>query len=99
MRLVAWFLLAMASIAGLGGWAVVALRAQKGESIAPWKRALDEGTVILLEARSTDKVAKTILPTSTLSPKSPAGDFRVPPPPANLPDLPPPTVEERSTRR
>jgi hypothetical protein len=99
MRLVAWFVTAMLSIAGLGGWVVVSMRRTERASVAPWKKALEEGTVILLEARSTDSVAKTILPTSSQSSAPATGDFRIPPPPANLPELPPPAIDGRPTRR
>ncbi len=96
MRLVAWCVVAMASVAALGGWSVVAMRGEQTKEVAPWKKALEEGTVIRLEHRTTEKVATSILPTSAVVDD---GEYRIPAPPANLPSLPPPAIDGESTRR
>jgi hypothetical protein len=96
MRLVAWCVVAMASVAALGGWGVAAMRGEPAQQVAPWKKAIEEGTVILLEHRTTEKVATGILPTSAVVND---GEYRVPAPPVNLPALPPPAMERESTRR
>jgi hypothetical protein len=96
MRLVAWCVVAMVSVLALGGWGFVSLRGDRPEKVAPWKKAIEEGTVILLESRSTEKVATGILPVATVVEE---GEYRIPAPPANLPPLPPPSVDIESTRR
>lgn len=96
MRLVAWCVVAMALVAALGGWGAFAMRGEENEPVAPWKRAIEEGTVIRLEHRTTEKVATSILPTSAVVSD---GEYRIPAPPANLPALPPPVIEGEPTRR
>jgi hypothetical protein len=64
---------------------VVRVRTEQAE-IAPWKRALMEGTYIRLP-RDSGGAAKA-------APAPAFEAFHVPPPPAELPALPPPSAPE-----
>lgn len=68
---------------------VVRARADRVD-VAPWKRALMEGTYIRLPRDSSAGAKAAPAPVRTEAPA--VESFHIPPPPAELPPLPPPAV-------
>lgn len=67
--------------------AAYTLRGRSDET-APWKKAVLEGTYIRLPASSKKPAVRVAEPTSSVP------QFTIPPPPEELPNLPPPAVTE-----
>ena len=95
MKAVYWISYGIIASACVGGLAVVASRGRiepKGEP--PWKVAINDGTVIRLQ----DNLARSYDAPTPVVDGFGGGKFVVPPPPQNLPALPPPEFPE-ATRR